>query len=55
VNLPVGEELKQAIASSLSFRVVNHGPSIEGGDSKIMEAIYQLVQQQGSQPGGVNP
>ena len=55
VNLPVGEELKQAIALSLSFRVVNHGYGIEGGDSKIMEAMYQLVQQPGNQRGDVNP
>lgn len=55
VNLPVGEELKHAIASSLSFRVVNHGYGIEGGDSKIMEAMYQLVQQPGNQRGDVNP
>ena len=55
VNLPVGEELKQAIASSLSFRVVNHGYGIEGGDSKIMEAMYQLVQLPGNQRGNVNP
>ena len=55
VNLPVGEELKQAIASSLSFRVADHGYRVEGGDSKIMEALYQLVQQPGSQRGDVNP
>lgn len=55
VNLPVGEDLKQAIASSLSFQVVNHRYSIEGGDSKIMEAMYQLVQQPGNQRGDVNP
>lgn len=55
VNLPVGEDLKQAIASSLSFRVVNHGYDIEGGDSKIMEAMYQLVQQPGNRRGDVNP
>lgn len=55
VDLPVGEELKQAIASSLSFRVVNHGYGIEGGDSKIMEAMYQLVQLPNNQRGDVNP
>jgi hypothetical protein len=54
VNLPVGEELKQAIASSLSFRVVDSGYRVEGGDSKIMEALRQLVQQPGNQRGEVS-
>lgn len=54
VSLPVGEDLKQAIASCLSFRV-EHGFRVAGGDSTIMEALYQLVQQPGNQRGDVNP
>jgi hypothetical protein len=54
VSLPVGEELKEAIASSLSFRVTD-GYRVEGGDSKILEALYQLVQQPGNRRGNVNP
>ena len=54
VRLPVGEELKQAIAKSLSFRVENMS-RIVGGDHTIVEAMYQLVQQPGNQRGNVNP
>jgi len=54
VNLPVGEELKQAIASSLGFRVTDMS-QVVGGDQKIVEVFYQLAQQPGNQRGDINP
>lgn len=44
VNLPVGEELKQAISSALNF-----GSHLNGGDQKILHAFYQLAQESGKQ------
>lgn len=54
VNLPVGNELKAAIASTLAFRVEN-GYSVFGGDPQIVEVFYQLVRQPGNQRGDINP
>src|SRR6185503_8740149 len=54
VNLPVGEELKQAIASTLGFRVENH-VSVVGGDQRIVDVFNQLAQQPGNRQGDINP
>jgi hypothetical protein len=54
VNLPVGDELKQAIASSLHFRVENMY-HVVGGDQKIVEVFHQFAQQSDNQRGDINP
>ena len=54
VNLPDGEELKQAIASSLGFGVEKMS-QVVGGDHKIVEVLYQLAQQPGNQRGDIKP
>ncbi|MHB1332635.1 MAG: hypothetical protein ACYCY1_08570 [Sulfuriferula sp.] len=54
VNLPVGNELRMAIASSLGFRVEKNYNAV-GGDPKIIEVFSQLAQQTGDQSGDINP
>ncbi|MGD0948733.1 MAG: hypothetical protein ABSA52_15065 [Candidatus Binatia bacterium] len=54
MNLPVGDELKYAIAASLAFRV-EHGWSVVGGDPRIVEGFRQLVRQPDNRQGDINP
>jgi len=54
VNLPVGNELKDAIASSLAFRLEN-GWSVTGGDRTIIEVFFRLVKQPNNTRGDINP
>ncbi len=54
VKLPVGDELKQAIASSLNFRVENMY-DVVGGDQRIVQVFHTLAQQTGNQRGDINP
>ena len=54
VNLPVGEELKKAIVSTLGFRVENH-VRVVGGDQRIVDVFKHLAQQPGNRQGDINP
>lgn len=54
VGLPVGDELKKDIASSLAFREETFG-HVNGGDPMIVDAFRQLAQLPEQLRGGIAP
>jgi hypothetical protein len=53
VNMPTGEELKRSIAEALNFHVEPF--QVAGGNQRIVEALYRLVQGADGRPGDINP